>query len=95
MVEYSHEAMGWALKFLGIIILISLIIVFGNPNNHFWKEDYEKKVDWCEAYKPQFNISLDNENVAFCYGEWWEEYCKISYPEYCPVHNSSERSKND
>ena len=40
---------------------------------------------WCEKKMPMMNTSMiDGEKVAYCYGEGWVEYCKISYPENCP-----------
>lgn len=71
------------------IIILSLIFMFLLPNLHFWKSEYQRSYDWCKLTKPIINDSSD-KNVAFCYGEGWKDYCKISYPEYCPDNKYSD-----
>lgn len=64
-----------ALFFVGVLYIYT-------PHIHFWKTNYEQGISWCKLNKPMMNSS-DNEYITFCYGEGWEDYCKISYPSYC------------
>lgn len=63
------------------------------PQLHFWKSDYEQKFDWCKINMPSMNISHIDKNVAFCYGEGWNDYCQISFPEYCPENNYTDHDR--
>jgi hypothetical protein len=70
--------------FSAFVLAIGLFLFFAFPDLHWWKSDYQKNSDWCKLNKPMMNLSLDSEHIAFCYGEGWKDYCKISYPDYCP-----------
>jgi len=69
---------------IGIIIGLMLlcIVTAYEPTFHFWKSEYQKNIGWCIKHKPSMNISN-----SFCFNEGWVEYCKYSYPEYCPNNN--------
>jgi uncharacterized protein YdeI (YjbR/CyaY-like superfamily) len=70
------------------IIIFSITFIY-SPNLHFWKTEYQKGYDWCKINKPFMNISY-NKNVKFCFGEGWKDYCRISFPEYCPDNQYSD-----
>ena len=61
--------------FLALLMIVA-ILVYQNPR------DPDK---WCEVRMPMANISSQDHHVAYCYGEGWSKYCKISYPNSCPV----------
>ncbi|KKN44311.1 hypothetical protein LCGC14_0694130 [marine sediment metagenome] len=68
-------------------------IVYGVRHNtqlHFWKSEIQQKEDWCNINTPMMNISMLDKRVAYCYGEGWSKYCKISYSEHCPDNDYSD-----
>lgn len=81
-----------------IFVLISILLMgcesFEEQNKYFTKEE---KYNWCKRNMPQLNISgngdcedflvlrrcIDARISKWCYGEVWDMYCKISYPDNC------------
>lgn len=75
---------------ISIFIIFLLIIVGGIIYYYMSPFDKDK---WCERNKPMLNISAWDNKVAYCYGEGWDKYCKISYPEDCPNNNYSDKER--
>lgn len=74
--------------------LISFIIVCGVYGGSYAIGRYYNPGDkdlWCAHNMPQLNIS--NPKVSYCFGEGWDKYCKISYPEYCPKNNFTDKDR--
>ena len=45
---------------------------------------YNPSDDWlyCQRSKPDLNLS--GTRAELCYTEYWPEYCKMTYPKWCP-----------
>jgi len=79
------------------ILLILILLISGCSIPDTPKEELE----WCLKNMPQFNSSfIDGLQTNYkielgkiqqkCFTEHWTEYCKVSYPEYCPDNNYSD-----
>lgn len=65
-------------KYLIMAIILSAPIAYYdyqymNPADN-WK--------WCIRNMPMKNFS--DTRAKYCYTEYWAEYCKHSYPDFCP-----------
>lgn len=80
-----------------MVFIISGCASFEEQDKQFTKE---KKFDWCKKHAYSINSTHplgrsfgDGEprNVEWCYGEVWDMFCEVSYPEYCPDQSVTEK----
>lgn len=76
------ETKCWILLGTIFIFVWAISVFIYNPSTRFWNDVYERSIDWCYKFKPQFNIT-QNEDVKFCFNEGWKDYCKVQYQDYC------------
>ena len=83
------------------LLFISILIFMLSTSGCSISNTPEEELEWCLRNKPTFNSSIiDGIQTKYkielgkvqqkCFTQHWEEYCKVSYPEYCPQNNFSD-----
>lgn len=64
---------------IGIVCFIFIYFILSSILNYYFPVD-----DWeyCQRSKPPINES--GTRAELCYTTYWAEYCKLTYPQYCP-----------
>lgn len=66
--------------YYAMIMLVIILIILSGLYMYYHPKDLD---DWCARNKPTFNSTLGNPRIEYCFGDGWEKYCEIKFPENC------------